>query len=58
MDRTKLLEELKKFEEEIGISAEVKVSLHGQFCLPLRCLPSTSDKIGSAFKRQTYDLDI
>ena len=50
MDRTKLLEELKKFEEEIGISAEVKVSLHGQFCLPLRCLPSTSDKTGRAFK--------
>ena len=58
MDRTKLLEELKKFEEEIGISAEVKVGLHGQFYLPLRCLPSTSDKIGSTFTRHTYGLDI
>ena len=34
-----------------------KASLHGQFYLPAPCLPSTADKNGDEFTRQTCDLN-
>ena len=35
----------------------IKAGLHGQFYLPALCLPSTADKNGDAFTRQTCDLN-